>query len=220
MVSRWPVWTPDGDRLTFASLEAGTWDIYDLVLDGTQEPRALLAGDELQIPMSWSPDGRSLFCVSNPSPQRVELWVLTDDATPELVDEASDQAEFSPAGGWIAYGSDETGQDEIYIRTWLELGPPLRVSPDGGTAPRWTEDGRVLFYLQETGVYPVTFDPDDRSLGPPERVRVRGDQGRGYDVTSDGRRVVALVSEEDEGVAQLRVVIDWYVELNERVPLP
>ena len=223
MVTRWPVWAPDGSGLSFASTEAGTWDLYDLPLDGSTEPTPLLVRDLDQIPQSWSPDRQSLLFVENLVPGRSQLWALSDGAEPTLVEGITDRAELSPAGGWIAYESRETGQPEIYVRTWPAIGPPERVSPNGGIAPRWTADGRTLFYRQGDAVYRVRFDPAGAGLGRPEpfvTARIRGDQGRGYDVTSDGSRVVALVSDRGDAAGQVRVVVNWAAELAERVPVP
>ncbi len=222
MVSRWPVWTPDGSRLTFASTEAGSWDIYDLALDGSADPTALLVRDEFLIPLSWSPDRRILLLLEGPESAGGRVWALSEDADPELVDGIRDRAELSPAGGWVAFESRDMGQREIYVRTWPELGPPERVSPAGGFAPRWARDGRDLFYATADGVDRVTFDPDGAGIGRPERfvtATIRGDGGRGYDVTTDGSRAIALIPEQQDETSRYRIVLNWHRELLERVPI-
>ena len=224
MDSRWPVWAPDGSRLTFASTAAGSWDIYDLALDGSAEPSPLLVRDGHQFPLTWSPDRRTLLFLDNPAGDR-RLWLLPDEGEPVSVGEQLNGARIAPTGDWLAYMSTETGQPEVYVRSWPALGRPERVSTAGAANPRWSQDGRTLFFHGEDGVYSVSFQPGtETGIGLPQRlvpVRLERDAaGAGYDVTADGSRVVAIQPEQPDARRSVRVVLNWFEELKERVPVP
>ena len=141
---------------------------------------------------------------------------------PSLLDERQRQgATIAPTGAWLAYGSNETGQAEVCLQSWPALGRPELISTDGGRFPRWSPDGRTVFYQRDDGVYAVNVGPGP-DIGLPERhvasLPMREIQPS-FDVTADGR-VVALLPEQDVGERTLNIVLNWFEELKTRVPLP
>jgi hypothetical protein len=135
--------------------------------------------------------------------------------------EAEAQAVFSPDGHWLAYGSDVSGRDEVYIRPASGRGEPIQVSTSGGRHPVWPGDGREIFYA--TGSEAITavavrFTPEPVLAAPTElfRVRLFNDNSRPYAVSRDGQRFVVL-QDLATTPASIVVVENWFSELDEKI---
>ena len=233
----YPIWTPDGSQLTFADSTNPTNRIQ-LVPAGGGARATLLDRSERQFPTSWSPDGRALaFYVDHPDTLR-DLWVLpvAADGTPgtpvEFLATQSQErgATFSPDGRWLAFVSDKSGQDEVYVRPYPATGPQeYTISAGGGEEPVWSWDGHELFYRKDDQmmVVPVdttgsfghgspellftgTYDPDTSiSGGIPN-----------YDVATDGRfLMIKLVEPATSSSAEIVLVQNWFEELKRLVPV-
>jgi hypothetical protein len=142
---------------------------------------------------------------------------------------ASDSAEFdaalSPDGSWLAYVSNRTGQNEIWVQGYPE-GVPVRVSSAGGYEPLWSADGRELFYRQGNAVLAVAVDPGaEFPFGAPERlfsgpyVQLETGLSRAYDVAPDGRFLMLLAEGEDRAAAPASIVVvqNFAEEIKQRV---
>ncbi len=132
----------------------------------------------------------------------------------------------SPDGRWLAYISDESGQSEIYVQPFPEAGQKVLISTGGGIEPMWSPDGRELFYRTVDQMMAVAIETEPRfSAGTPWQL-YKGtyslDTGVGhprYVVSPDGQHfLMGKASEEEQG--QIRVVLNWFEELKERVPVP
>ncbi len=138
-------------------------------------------------------------------------------------------AEFSPDGRWMAYQSNASGQDEIYVRPFPAMDEgQWMISNSGGTHPLWAPEGRELFHLSDAALMavPIRMDPSF-TPGTPE-VLFEGDyiagQGRSYDVARDGQRFLMIKagdpSDESSSAPELIIVENWFEELKEKVPVP
>jgi len=147
-----PAFSPDGRRMIFSVARAGELqDLYERPIDAAGDGERLLHSSKLKLALSWSPDGFLLFNVVS---KGTELWALPvkdpDKAVPLLQGGPNYvAAHFSPDGHWVAYQSDESSRNEIYVRAFSDghLGGGSRVSPNGGFNPRWGPDGKHLYYL-------------------------------------------------------------------------
>jgi serine/threonine-protein kinase len=223
-----PLWTPDGSRVTFGSVQAGSsWDLVWKPADGSGEAEVLLRREHPQLPSSWSPDGRLLaFYEVHPTTQR-DIWLLPlDDRTPSslLVTDANEHsAMFSPDGRFVAYVSDESGREEVYVRSYA--GPPGRwlISSEGGREPVWSRDGRELFYRHGSRLMTVavTLEPTLTAGQPQElfagsyALYIGG--GNSYDATPDGQRFVMVQGGSASTSYPLRIVVNWLEELEEKM---
>ncbi len=215
--------------------------------DGSGTAERLLAIDELVtdlIPYDWSPDSATLFVVAAfPETGRDVGMVSMEapDTWKPLVRTAANEGSpaISPNGRWLAYTSDETGRDEVYVQRFPELDDRRPISVNGGRHPRWSADGRELVYLRATAglganaVMRVTLDIDEGdprslSLGTPEPLfdwRYLDEPGgrRHHDISSDGQRFLAIsVGESGDagaGRAEINVVLNWFEELKAQVPV-
>ena len=230
--NRWPVWTPDGTRIAFTSVRQKTGirnNLFWKASEGGGSVEELLLSEYSLIPHSWSPDGGTLsFYEVNPKTGR-DLWVLAlgGEPSPFLVSPFDERSPvFSPDGEWIAYVSDESGRDEVYLMRYPDAGIRVPVSTGGGQEPAWSGDGGELFYRNEDQMLAVSrvtkptleigqptllfegrYDRDEAASGNPN-----------YDVTADGQRFVMVKGVEGSEHRQIQVVTNWFEELKRLVP--
>jgi hypothetical protein len=190
-------------------------------------------------PHDWTPDGTALL-VSVEMDRNDGIGLVSLEAPgswePLIHSEADEDCpSLSPDGGWIAYESDDTGEAEIYVQRFPDLGGRRLISIGGGYTPTWSPDGKELFYLRPVSVggapgtmMRVAVEREGTTLtaGQPEELfewafYMRRGPARLYDVGPDGRFL--MVAEEDQtGSADspydLIVVQNWFEELKRRVP--
>ena len=232
---RWPVWAPDGTRMAFGSRGAGTFDVHQKVTSGVGNVQVVVASGETKLPTSWSADGRFLLYQRTDPQTQSDLWVTTMTGTQEssviLQTPFIERfGEFSPDGQWIAYQSNESGRNEVYVRTFVPPGAPAaatepvrqwQVSTTGGIMPTWSADGKELYYLNPEGAMmaaPVTVGASSLAPGTPVvlfATRIVGggldaQQGRQYDVAPDGRFLVNTLL--DGADAPIRLILNWNPE--------
>jgi serine/threonine-protein kinase len=226
-----PIWSPQGDRLTFSEGPAPAFFLRRTAADGGGRTDTLLVRAARVVPTSWSPDGRVLAfyqtddASTRPSGDQRDLWVLRPGGEPELVlgtpfNERG--AKFSPDGRWLAYASDQSGQDEIYVRPYPGPGPVATVSTTGGTEPVWSPDGSELFYRTDEELMVVAVDGTDGFRVGRPRVLFsdtykRNGQVAQYDVAPDGQRFLMVSTSGARGAFVL--VQGFFEELKRLVPV-
>jgi serine/threonine protein kinase/Tol biopolymer transport system component len=222
----YPVWSRDGRRVLFASNRSGDWDLYD-VSAGGGPARRLLARRGNQFPASEAPDGTLLF-MERAKGSAADLWTLSPDGTvaPFLVSPFSKvDAQFSPDGLAVAYVSDETGREEVYVRSVARPGDAVALSTEGGREPRWSPDGKEIFYRRGDSFFAARL----ASTGPlsvrdsKKLFEIRAASGRsqlhgGYAVSPDGRQFLVLLLDRRAIPTQINVVLNWFEELKAKVP--
>lgn len=215
-----PLWTPDSTRVAYGSR---TGSIFWKSADGTGVRDEIAGGDLPRHRSSFSPDGKQLaFVEVHPSTQR-DIWLLPleGDRTPRPF-QATGADEWgpkiSPDGRWMAYVSNETGREEVYVRP-LGSGGRQRVSTNGGTWPAWAGRAPELLFLQKPYMAAVTLDADGRPLAR-ERLLFdaphAGDlrfHARGlYDVTADGQQFVMLLTPVYPSPTHYNLVLNFFEE--------
>lgn len=216
-----PVWSADGRRIAFTSRRGGANDIYVVEVDGSDEPRSLVTGERTQIPVSWSSSQVLAYYEVAGDTQR-DLWTVAAGAEPEpFTASAANElgAAFSPDGTALAYVSNETGRNEVYVRRYPAPGAVIVVSIEGGSEPVWNAAGDRLYYRngQTVMTVPIQTRPELRAQAPAPLFTgnlVRNSAGNAsFDITPDGRRFLMLRSGETTSTARLRVVLGWDAEL-------
>jgi serine/threonine-protein kinase len=234
-----PIWTPDGQWLTYASSPTGLDQIYRVRADGSvAAPERLVASTNNLVPGTWTPDGRTLFYYEI-SPARSWIWANTSGTDPTEVSGTSATGggvDVSPDGRWVTYHSAESGQYQVYVQAHPGPGPRYQVSTDGGGSPIWRADGRELFYARPAGTtrqpqrasvtimaVPVAMGPD-LTLGAPaalfEGSYEMNAPARAYDVSADGELFYFMkaVDRPREVITQIAVIQNWFEELERLVP--
>ncbi|MGO9257682.1 MAG: TolB family protein [Bryobacteraceae bacterium] len=126
--------------------------------------------------------------------------------------------EVSPDGRWLAYSSTESGSYEVYVQPFPGPGGKVRISTAGGQSPRWSKNGRELFYRDGANVMSVEVQtsPQFRAGIPNQLFAQRG--GDTWDVAPDGRRFLFEQVPSEAGTREMAVVVNWFEELRRRVP--
>ena len=159
---------------------------------------------------------------------RVAPFSVEDERQPQefVVTEFNERHPmFSPDGQWIAFTSNRSGQDEIYVKAYPGPGGIVQISSEGGSQPLWARDGKELFYRNgdKMTVISVQTEPTFKMLAAP-RILFQGsyyfgsfDWASNYDVTPDGQRFV-MVKQPETSATQINVVLNWFEELKRLVP--
>ena len=224
-----PVWSPDGSRVLYSVARGSFNDLHIKSVGGAGVDSLLFASDQQKLAGSWSPDGQWItYMMRSPSVPRFDIYGLSlGDSTRPVPLAATPfneaQAVISPDGKWLAFVSDESGQFEIYVRTFPGPGGKWRVSTAGGGEPTWRGDSRELYYLSpDSKLMMVSVEPGtpprfslpqrlfDTPLGPPFPIRNR------YVVTRDGQRFLFVAPAGEGKVGATTVVLDWLGRLEKR----
>jgi Tol biopolymer transport system component len=226
--NHFPVWTPDGREITYVSRKAppGAYELYSKSADGSgaEEPLSRMPQNLTAVsPLAWTPDGENLAFG-----QHGDVWLLPRvDAKPRPILQSrfnETTPAFSPDGHWMAFVSDESGQQEVYVQPFTRPGPKYRISTNGGTEPVWGRQGGELFFRNgsQMMVTAVTTQPRFAAATPKalfSRSFAATSSRVSYDVSPDGQRFIVVgPSESEQPVGQLNVVLHWTEELKRLVP--
>lgn len=213
-----PVWSPDGSRMVFGATRKEFEDLYvQSAASGAKEELLFSSGDD-KSPSSWSLDGRFILFDDFTSNRGVDVVLLSLEGTPKaepFVQTQFDEerAVFSPDGKWVAYNSNESGRNEVYVLSFPARTMRRQVSTGGGTRARWRADGRELYYYGARGgkFMVVEVRPGGDFGAPKELFQIRG--ARDYAVAPDGQRFLVDVPLEDSTTAPATIVLNWTADL-------
>jgi len=222
----YPVWSPDGTRIAYAKPNrfGSGFNLYQRTTAGTGEEVALLESSQNMVPEDWSRDGRFLSYITSDSDGRWDLGVLPIEGTSkpiQLTETPYNEmgSQFSPDGHWIAFESDESGRNEIYVQPFPGPGAKTIVSTGGGLQPRWRRDGQELFYVAPDGklmAVAMQVTPAGRTLEPSSPIPLfvtrisstrTGGSRHEYVVTGDGQRFLMNIFVE-QNAAPITVVLN------------
>jgi serine/threonine-protein kinase len=243
--SGFPLWTPDSKRIVFS---VDSEEIDDGVCwkaaDGTGEVEPVGSAPGLDIfPLSWSGDGKALILSAYDSSLEsrntwdIGMLLMEGDHKykPLLSGKYKEcQPQTSPDGRWLAYTSDESGKDEIYVRAFPEVDKGRwPVSTGGGANPLWSPDSRELFYRNGDAVMAVSIKTEPSFTLETPKVLFTGtyvshsDLGTAWDISPDGKRFLMIKPPASTAAAptaagprpKINIVLNWLEELKQRVPV-
>jgi serine/threonine-protein kinase len=207
-------WTADGRSLVYTGNADGARSAYRIAADGSGKPELVFGRDEWWInDTAPRPDGSGLIvCAQNVRGHDL-LFVRAGSQTPEpfLATPAEERGpEFSPNGSYLVYSSNESDRGEVYVRPFPGPGPKRQVSTGGGVLPRWSRDGREIFYWEVGQVgrlMRVSFEPGtEPKIGKPQALfEVPLAMVDDYSVAPDAQRFV-MVKREAEEESPLQIV--------------
>ncbi len=219
-----PVISPDGRRIFYSAYSRGAWDLWETTPKGGPDLKPFLESETTKTANDISPDGRwLLYREFNPgSLGDLKVASLTGDSQPRtFVGTADDETNgtFSPDGRWVAYTSDESGRKEVYAAPFPDAARRIRVTSEGGAQPRWSRDGKDLFYVRlgQLVAVSVSWTGDEPAFGQGRPLFAlplfaQGDSGfdvaTRYNVAPDGR-FLALLRARTEAPDPVVLILNW-----------
>ncbi len=222
VVDVFPVWSPDGSRVAFASNRDGPFNLYQKLSGGSSNEESLLQSRESKYTTDWSADGRFILYQTSGTKTGFDLWALPTDGDRKPIPVLQTQfneslGQFSPDGHWIAYQSNESTPGQVYVQGFPKSGGKFQVSTNGGERPRWRRDGKEIYYLTadrkimavEVKATATTFERGR----PRELFQTRATTPSfyvpTYDVSADGQRFLINTTVEADGLPPMTVVMNW-----------
>jgi DNA-binding winged helix-turn-helix (wHTH) protein len=205
-----PIWSPDGKLVTYAA--NGLSSLFQVPADGSAQPKLLRKGGFL-VHWHWSRDGHLAFGTLKDGLPILEIYSDKDGSVKQLGPGVEGQ--FSPDGKWIAYigQGGAVGGGGIEVQSFEGSGKRIPISGPGGAQPRWSRDGRRLFYLTpDRKMMAVDFDPTTGTAGLATilfqtRIAALNLSGFQYDVAADGRFLIYAFPAGDS--SPLTVISGW-----------
>lgn len=220
------VWSPDSSRIVQSSPGQG---LAAKLASGTGSEELLLKNAYRIAPSDWSRDGRFLIYTTIDAGANGDIWYLPDPGKPDskplkflATDALESEGQLSPDGHWIAYVSNETGRQEAYVRPFPSGPGQWRASVNGGREPRWSRDGKELFFLEQGApdnlLLAVSIQPDGHGglkVGTPQKLFgfraltvVPLNNIFSYSPHPDGKRFLVNVSAET-AEQTINIITNW-----------
>ena len=227
-------WSATSNEIIFSSARGGDSALFITSADGSSDAKKLFdAPGKPENPHDWSRDGRFLILHINDPESARDLWYLErkDDGSwsdpAEFLKTPFEErvAVFSPEARFVAYVSDESGRDEVYVRLFPPGGGKWQVSELGGTQPRWSRGGKEIFYVEDDTLIAVSVNTKPAfSVGSAERLfsdshLANAFPQQTYDVAADGQRFV-MVDNLGDPKRTIHVVQNWFEEFRNQQTAP
>jgi eukaryotic-like serine/threonine-protein kinase len=219
-----PVWSPDGSRIVYYSEMNGSCDLVTSPLEANSKIEAMFSSPFPKSPSDWSRDGRYLLFGVLAEGTKSDIWAmsLADRRAGPVLDTiySEGHAALSPDGKWLAYMSDESGRNQVYVQPFdgIVRGTKRRYdlsTEGGGSLPRWRADGRELFYLTASGrmmAVKIHSQGEDFQNDPPQalfQTPTTPNIFNWFDVAPDGQRFLMNLPLEWPNASPITVVTNW-----------
>jgi len=236
-VSDYPLWSLDGQRVVFRSGSFGNDAFYSKAADGTGVYEKLGSGKPATIPCSWAEDGKTLVATKYNPITKTNIGSISMEGDYEwkpLLQEKYEefQPEISPDGRWMAYTSNQSGKYEIYVRPFPDVNKRRwQISTDGGDSALWSPDGREIFYRNGDEVMAVAVETEPAFKAGKPQTLFSGTyayfnpiQCHPWDISHDGKYFLMMKELQSSASAgdtqpKINIVLNWFEELKERVPV-
>jgi serine/threonine-protein kinase len=219
-------WTPDGKRLIYTSNRAGVFSLWWQAADGSDQPEMIYGSDEIIREAAVVPDGRGVVFRHDTGKEarNISFFSFADKKVTPIVSGVADELmpRVSPDSRWLAYVSDESGLQELYVRAFPGPGGRTAVSTGGGTEPIWSRDGKWLYYRAGTKMMAAAVTLSPAFAVTERKVLFDGPHAahpyhQNFDVTPDGKSFVMLEPGAVDS-RQLVVTLNWMSEVRKQLP--
>ena len=232
-----PIWSPDGRYLICGGTGGMAW----LAAEGGRQPKPLMHTRNVQVPWSFTPDGTRLAYHELDASTGFDLWTVpihiasgeftVGKPEPFLRTRAFETyPSFSHDGHWIAYGSNESGNWEVYVRAFPDNGKATQVSSGGGRIARWSANGHDLFYRTDDqrimlANYKISLNSFSVLTVRQWTPRRLADTGviSNFDLAPDGQRILALMPSSEAKEQSIEnhatFILNFFDEVRRRVPV-
>jgi Periplasmic component of the Tol biopolymer transport system len=227
-----PVWSADGQRVAYSSWQpdVGTFNLFLVRADGSGEPQRLTTSKNRQNPIAWHPGGKYLLFSEDSHATGGDLMLLPIDVRPRhsaggspqpfLTTSANEVAgQFSPDGKWVAYTSDESGRNEVYVRPFPSGAGRWQVSTEGAEWIEWRRNGHRLFYGTFGGrgdAGPVPHRGRDVHCGEASSLAAHPAGAIWVDPSADGNRAIVIRS-EDARTESVVLMVNFFEHLRRKL---
>jgi Tol biopolymer transport system component len=217
-----PIWSPDARRVAFASRRDGRVQLMATSAAGGGTEEVIATWPYMLQPTDWSMDGRVLFFTTRNPKTGLDVWAMPIDGDRKawpLLQTAFDEsdARLSPDGRWLAYVSNESGIDQIYVRSFPTPESRFQISANGGTHPHWRGDGRqLLFVAPDSMLMAVGVDRGAAfTAGTPERL-MRLPDATDFALRPGAEQFLIPMPHDQHSRPELQVIVNWMNELRTR----
>jgi len=230
-----PQWSPDDSHIAFYSTRDGPINVYQKATSGAAQDEAVDKSALNKLVQDWSRDGRYIIENIIGAPKTgFDIWVLPlfgdRKPFPYLQTEFNEHSpKLSPDGHWLAYASNETKRDEVYVQTFPTPGGKWQISTDGGSRPVWSRDGKELFFIGGRTSTTTGVGTDQKMMV----TEIKTDSATGgakfqasvpkalfdthlpanaivyFDVSKDGRFLMPVQVEQQSANVSMTVVVNW-----------
>ena len=236
-----PVWTPDGQRIVYSSQQKdGLSSLWWMRADGAGDAQRLVESKSSQYAGSWRPDGKVLAFRQDNTGTGLDIMTISVEGDEKsgwkpgepkpFVNSAFNEMTpaFSPDGRWLAYMSNESGSYELYVRPFPGPGGKWQISTAGGGYPKWSRNGKELFYqTMDNKIMVVTyiasgdsFHADKPQPWSPGQFTSLG-ANYTFDLHPDGKRIAVLKApgtEQNAAVNKVSFIFNFFDEVRSKFP--
>jgi Tol biopolymer transport system component len=224
----YPVWSSDGRTILFAASGGALYNLFGKPVAGGGDEHRLTPSSNYQVPNDSSRDGRFLLYTEIGASTGFDLWILpvTSDGKPApnakprpylrtQFNEWNGRFSPEPEPRWLAYESDESGRNDVYVDAFPEPHNKVPISTGGGRYPQWSPDGRELFYVSPDGKLmevALKRGTDSIGLSSPHELFALPITETGlspYEVAPDGKRFLVRATPEKQAVQPLTLIVNW-----------
>jgi Tol biopolymer transport system component len=218
-------WNAAGDEILYSANPNGDVDVFTRSVNGKNEPKQITNGPLQQVATDWSQDQKFILYFTTAQEMKSAIFYRErrndgsfGEPVPFLKTMFNERnGKFSPDGKFVVYVSDESGRPEIYVRDFPKGNQKVQISNNGGGAPRWSRDGKEIFYIERRKLMAVSvathpaFSPGTPTVLFEKRSMVAAN----YDVAADGKRFIIL-DRANENPLLIHVVNNWFEEFRGR----
>jgi Tol biopolymer transport system component len=213
-----PIWSSDGKYILYQAEKGKAPNLFWKAWDGSGPEERLTSNVNAQLPFSFTPDGKAVAFGEGG-----DIWMLPMDGErkpqPFIQSSANKAgASFSPNGRWMAYNSDESGRNEVYVVPYPKRDGKWQISTGGGVTPLWSADGRELLYLNGSSLMKVDVSTQAGfDFSVPKKLCNLPSSVIACNLSPDSKRLVVLNGQKQQFTAtQANVVLEWFREVKDK----